>query len=71
MSSANKKPDALSTATASGDVREMLSKAQEIMRLFQDAIELGYLIEFTPEQWQALITICEAGYLVKQKREES
>lgn len=62
--------EALSTVTANVDDRAMLTKADELVRLFQDAIKLGYSITFTPEQLQALVTICENGYLVKQEKEK-
>lgn len=43
-------------------------KAQEIVDLFQTAIKLGYSVSFTPEQMKLLITICEEGYLVKERK---
>lgn len=61
--------DKLSTATANVEDRAILEKAEELMRLFQDAIRLGYSITFTPEQLQALIAICESGHLIKTPKE--
>lgn len=49
------------------DDRELLTRAQEIVELFQRAIKLGYSITFTPEQLRTLLTICEEGHLIKDK----
>jgi glucose uptake protein GlcU len=59
---------ALSTATANSDDRAMLTKAQEIVDLFQTAIKLGYSITFSLEQMRVLIAICEEGYLIKERK---
>jgi glucose uptake protein GlcU len=48
----------------------MLTKAEEIVDLFQTAIRLGYSITFSPEQMRVLVAICEEGYLIKQQHKE-
>jgi hypothetical protein len=59
--------ETLSVNVTSHEDRELLTKAQEIVELFQRAIHLGYSISFSPEQMKALLAICENGCLVKSK----
>jgi hypothetical protein len=60
---------ALSTATAGDDIRAMLNKADEIVKLLQTAVDLGYSITFSPEQLRVLIAICEEARLIKQGKQ--
>lgn len=58
---------ALSTQVAEKEDLELLTRAQEMVELFQRAIKLGYSITFTPEQLRVLLTVCEEGHLTKEK----
>lgn len=57
----------LSTVTTNAEDSETITKLEELVKLFKDAIKLGYSITFTPEQMKALIVICENGWLIKSK----
>jgi hypothetical protein len=57
----------LSTATASADDRELLSKAQEILELFKTADRLGWTLVLPPDKYKIIIELLESGDLVKMK----
>lgn len=60
----------LSTVTTNAEDSETITKLEELLKLFRDAIRLGYSITFTPEQMKALIVICEHGYLIKSSTKQ-
>jgi hypothetical protein len=51
--------------------RDLLDKATELFKLFQDAIKLGFSISFTPDQLKELVEICEAGYMFRPEKKDS
>jgi hypothetical protein len=57
----------LSTATASADDRELLSKAQEILELFKTADRLSWTLVLPPDKYKIIIELLESGDLVKMK----
>ena len=59
--------EALTTATANAEDRELLNKAQELLELFKTADKLGWTLVLPPEKYKILIEILESGDLRKVK----